>query len=231
MVHDERKHQKESEQPRTIPHEDHPLNNLAARPDWAETEKRLEPQYVSFFRESMSMPEELAREIFKAFAEEQKEAAHREGTDRFPESFGTILLERERTDEEVRKAFAPKRAEGVTDEDITLWWNMHDLERRMICKVDEMNRILLFEKLVRGDGIAEPEAARIVAKRFPVYGDPDHLVLGTDDDRPLPFELKWRVNRYITERAKADPDGFQEETEASTSLNALLRNAVRQGKL
>ncbi len=207
------------------------MNNQAEGADWAETERRLEPQYVSFFRESMSMPEEIAREIFKALAEEQKEAARREGTDRLPELFGEILLEREKTDEKVRNAFARKRAEGVTDEDIALWWNMHDLERRMICKVDEMNRILLFEKLVQDSGTTEQVAAQMVAKRFPIYGDPDHLVLETDDDRPLPFELKWRVNWYITERRKADPDGFREEAEASTSLNALLRKAVRQSEL
>jgi hypothetical protein len=207
------------------------LNNLAEGADWAETERRLEPQYVSFFQESMSMPAEVARDIFKAMVEEQKDAAHREGTDRLPELFGEILLEREKTDEEVRNAFAPKRAEGVSDEDIAMWWDMHDLERRMICKVDEMNRILLFEKLMQGSGMTELEAARMVAKRFPIYGDTDHLVLETDDDRPLPFELKWRINRYITERTKADPDGFREEVEASTSLNALLRRAVRQGEL
>jgi hypothetical protein len=207
------------------------LNNLPDGPDWAETEKRLEPQYVSFFREFMSMPEEIAREIFKAFVEDLKEAAQREGTDRLPESFGDILLEREQTDEQVRNAFAPKRAEGVTDEDIAFWWNMHDLERRLICKVDEMNRILLFDKLVQNSAVTEPEAARMVAKRFPVYGDPRHLVLETEDDRPLPFELKWRINRYTTERMKADPDKFHEEAEASTSLNALLRRAMRQGEL
>jgi len=207
------------------------LNKTANQPDWDETEKRLQPQYVAFFRESMNMPEEIAREIFKTFAEEQKEAALREGTDRLPESFGDILLERELTDDKVRAAFAPKRAEGVTDEDIALWWNMHDLERRLICRVDEMNRILLFEKLVQGGGTTEPEAARAVAKRYPVYGDPEHLVLGTDDDRPLPFELKWRVNRYIMQRTQSDPDAFQKETDESTSLNAVLRNALRQGKL
>ena len=207
------------------------MNNLPEEPDWAETEKRLEPEYVSYFRESMNMPEDVAREIFKAFVEEQKEAARRDGTDRFPEMFGEILLEREKTDETVREAFAPKRSQGVTDEDIALWWNMHDLERRMICKVDEMNRILLFEKLVQNSGVTEQEAARRVAKRFPIYGDPDHLVLGTDDDRPLPYELKWRVNRFITERTKADPEVFQKEADVSTSLNALLRRALRQGKL
>jgi hypothetical protein len=206
------------------------VNKPVDQPDWAETEKRLEPQYVSFFRESMGMPEEIAREIFKTFAEEQKDAARREGTDRLPESFGDILLEREPTDEKVRAAFAPKRADGVSDEDIALWWNMHDLERRLICRVDEMNRILLFEKLVQG-GVAEPEAARMVAKRFPVYGDPEHLVLGTEDDRPLPFELKWRINRYIAGRTTAETDSFQEEVEASTSLNAILRKAIRQGTL
>ena len=207
------------------------MNKTANQPDWDETEKRLQPQYVAFFRESMNMPEEIAREIFKTFAEEQKEAALREGTDRLPESFGDILLERELTDEKVRAAFAPKRAEGVTDEDIALWWNMHDLERRLICRVDEMNRILLFEKLMQAGGTTEPEAARAVAKRYPVYGDPEHLVLGTDDDRPLPFELKWRVNRYIMQRTQSDPDAFQKETDESTSLNAVLRNALRQGKL
>jgi hypothetical protein len=207
------------------------LHNPAEKPDWTETEKRLEPQYVSYFQESMGMPEEVAREIFKTFAAEQKEASHREGTDRFPESFGEILLEREQTDEKVRNAFAPKRAEGVTDEDIAFWWNMHDLERRMICKVDEMNRILLFEKLVKNSGVSEPEAARLVAGRFPVYGDPEHLVLEADDDRPLPFELKWRINRYISDRIQNDPDGFMKEAEATTSLNALLRRAIRQSGL
>jgi hypothetical protein len=207
------------------------LNDLAEGTDWAETEKRLESQYVAFFRESMNMPEEAARDIFRAMAKEQKEAAHREGTDRLPELFGEILLEREKTDEVVRNAFAPKRAEGVADEDIALWWNMHDLERRMICKVDEMNRILLFEKLMQNGGVTELEAARMVAKRFPIYGDTEHLVLETDNDRPLPFELKWRINRYITERSKADPDRFREEVEGSTSLNALLRAAVKQGEL
>jgi len=207
------------------------LSNRTEEPDWAEIEGRLEPQYVSFFQESMSMPEEVARDIFKSLVKGQREAACTEGTDRLPESFGEILLEREQTDEQVRNAFAPKRADGVTDEDIAFWWNMHDLERRMICKVDEMNRVLLFEKLVHGDGLAEPEAARIVAKRFPIYGDPEHQVLGTADDRPLPYELKWRVNRYIGKKTAADADRFHEEVEASTSLNAHLRSAARQGEL
>jgi hypothetical protein len=207
------------------------LNQKPEQTDWAEAERRIEPEYVSFFHETMGMPEDFAREIFKAMVQDLREAAEREGTDRLPESFGDILLERERTDEPVRDAFLPKRAEGVTDPDIALWWNMHDLERRMICKLDEMNRVLLFEKIRKDSGASELEAARIVARRFPVYGDPSHLVLEAEDDRPLPFELKWRVNRYIAKRTTAGPEKFQEEVEASTSLNAVLRQALRQGEL
>lgn len=207
------------------------MNDTNEKPDWTKTEKRLEPQYVSYFQESMSMPEEVALEIFKTFVQEQKEAAQREGTDLFPESFGEILLEREQTDEKVRNAFATKRAEGVTDEDIALWWNMHDLERRLICKVDEMNRILLFNQLVQKNSMSEPEAAKLVAGRFPVYGDPEHRVLENEADRPLPYELKWRVNRYITEQTEADPERFQKKVEAATSLNALLRRALQKGEL
>ncbi len=84
---------------------------------------------------------------------------------------------------------------------------------------------------MKDNSVTEAEAALMVAKRFPIYGDPDHLVLGTEDDRPLPFELKWRVNRFMAENANTDPVEFQVEVEASTSLNALLRRAVRQGKL
>jgi hypothetical protein len=219
--------------PERVPREseDHLLKNSQESADWEDAEERLEPQYVSFFTESMGMPEELARDLFKAIAADQKEAARREGTDRLPESFGDILLEREKADERVRDAFAPKRAEGVTDEDIAFWWNMHDLERRMICKIDEMNRILLFEAFVADKGVVEKEAARLVAKRCPIYGDPEHLVLEADDDRPLPFELKPRVNRYLLERSEADPDGLRRDSEASTSLNALLRKAVRRSEL
>jgi hypothetical protein len=211
--------------------EEQPLSDAPEKTDWAEIEKRLETHYVSFFQESMSMPEEVARQIFKTFAEEQKEAAHRDGTDKLPENFGEILLEREQTDEHVRAVFLPKRAEGVTDEDIAFWWNMPDLERRLICKVDEMNRMLLFDQLMQRGGVTDKEAARMVAKQFPIYGDPNHLVLDSEDDRPLPFELKWRVNRFISESTAADADAFHEKVAASTSLNAVLRKAIQESQL
>ncbi len=207
------------------------MSDRDSTPDAREVEEQLEKQYIPFFQQSMGMPENYAQEIFKTIIEEQKEVADREGTDKFPEKFGEVLLQQEKADPDVREAFAQKREEDVTDSDILLWWNMHDLERRMVIKVDEMNRMILFEKLSKKDKIREEEAAVMVAKQYPIYGDPDFQVFGDKEDRPLPFELKWRVNKYVTKRNQEDADKFQKELDAASSFNALLRMAVEKKEL
>jgi hypothetical protein len=71
----------------------------------------------------------------------------------------------------------------------------------------------------------------MVAKRFPIYGDREHMVFGTEQDAPLPFELKWRVNKYLDERSRKEGAAFWKEIDRSSSLNARLREAVREGEL
>jgi len=195
-----------------------------------EIDRKLEQQYVPFFQQSMGMPQEVAQEFFEALLKEVKEASLRDGTGNFPERFGELLLVQERRDQNIGDLFAPKRAEGVEDGDLVLWWNMHELERRMICRVDEMSRAILFEKLVQKDGLEQEDAARAVARRFPIFGDPEHMVFGTPEDRPLPYELKWRISRYMEERHATDGEQFKKEVEAASSLNALLRAAIRSGR-
>ncbi len=199
--------------------------------DVSEIERLLEEQYVLFFIKSMGMPDNIAKEIFKAILKEIKEASEQEGTNKFPENFGNILLQQEKVDDKVREAFAMKRKDYVSNSDIVLWWNLHDIERRMICKVDEMNRTMLFEKLVHQDKLEQEEAAKQVALNYPIYGDPDHMVIGTPIDRPLPYELKWRVNRYVNKRKKDDPEEFKKQLNNSSSFNALLREAIKEGEL
>jgi hypothetical protein len=192
-----------------VKREDHPLNDLPQEPDWTETEKRLELQYITFFQQSMSMPEEVAREIFKTFAQEQKEAARREGTDHLPESFGAILLEREQTDEEVRAI----RSRGKRHRrDIAFWWNMRPGTTPARSMVD---RILLFEKF------AHAPACRN-RKRRGWWQNRSMATPSGPRNRGRPafaFELKWR--QPSTERAQNDPEKFHEELEASTSECAL----------
>jgi len=53
---------------------------------------------------------------------------------------------------------ASRRNEGVKDQDVLWWWNMHDLERRMMLKVDEQRRIDRYLERgleIDGDGLKQ----------------------------------------------------------------------------
>jgi hypothetical protein len=192
-------------------------------------EKQIEKLYVQMYRmRGFSLWE--ARNTVRTMLEQAKKDAKKEGTESLPQNFGDILLEREATDEKIKSMLAKLRKDGVTDKDIKLWWNMQDLERRMIQQEDFMSRFALFLKL-RKDGLDPEEAAKRVAKRFPIFGDPDDTTLGNGENRPLPYELKDRINVYIQKRGEIDPEEFKKAIEYSTSVNSLLRKATRRGKI
>jgi hypothetical protein len=68
---------------------------------------------------------------------------------------------------------ARKRGEGVRDEDIRWWWNMHDLEKSMMVQVDDWMGFSLFSKLIKEDGSNEEEAGKRIKKSRPIFGDSD----------------------------------------------------------
>jgi hypothetical protein len=171
-----------------------------------------------------------ARDMVRTMLKQAKKDAAKEGTANLPQNFGDILLEREATDEKTKAMLAKIRKEGGTDKDIKWWWNMNDLERRMMQQEDFMSRFVLLLKL-REEGLDEKESAKRVAKRFPIFGNPNDTTLGSGDDRPLPCELKDRINIYISKRSKTDPEEFKKAIEYSTSVNCLIRKAIRKGKI
>jgi len=140
-------------------------------------------------------------------------------------------LEKESDDEKIRSVLEKKRKEGVRDQDIRWWFNMHDLERRILLKVDDVNRHSLFTKLRREDGLIEDEAAKRVRKSYPIFGDPDDTTHTSGEDRPLPYELKDRINRYVAKRMRTDPETFKKQMEESSSFNALIREEVKRGNI
>lgn len=132
--------------------------------------------------------------------------------------------------ENIRREFPDKRKEGVREGDIRWWWNLDDVGRRMMFKWDERCRGALFlDRRMKGD--SPEEAMRQVRKYHPIYGDPDDTTHTTGDDRPLPYELKDRINIYIERRMKNDPGEYKAEVEQSTTFNALIRKKIRAEKL
>jgi hypothetical protein len=111
------------------------------------------------------------------------------------------------------------RSEGVVDDDIRVWWNLHPLERIMSHHFDNVNRMAAFISLLR-EGLDSPEAARRTKQIHAVYGDPSE---STDADRPLPIELKPRVTEYI-EKHYASPADLRAKITRFSSFNALVRS-------
>lgn len=192
-------------------------------------EKQLEKLYVQMYR-MRGFSFWKARDTVRNMLEQAKKDTEKEGTVNLPQNYGDILLEREAMDEKIKSMLAKLRKEGVTDKDIKLWWNMNDLERRMMQQEDFMSRFVLFLKLSE-EGLDEQEAAKGVAKKFPIFGDPDDTTLGSGDDRPLTYELKDRINIYISKRSRTEPEEFKKAIEYSTSVNSLIRKAIVKGKI
>ncbi|MFH1337057.1 MAG: hypothetical protein ABII96_11115 [Candidatus Zixiibacteriota bacterium] len=141
------------------------------------------------------------------------------------------MLEQEFTKEEMKSRLAIKRKEGVRDEDIRWWWNMHDLERRMMVAFDSIMKMWAYNAYKETDGLSEKDALKKLNKHFPIWGDPEDITHFTGDDRPLPIELKERVNRYVEKRMRTDPEGFKKAMESSSNLNALIRKLITRGQI
>ena len=159
----------------------------------SDIEKQLEDIYVPMFQETRGMSLPQAKSTFRDLLEKAKEEIREEGVSDLPENFGDVLLEKESTHEQTRSFLAKRRKEGVKDQDIRWWWNMHNLERGMIFQVDALDRFAFFLNLTEEDGLSSDEAAKRVRKFHPIFGDPDDTSVTTGEDRPLMPELKDRV--------------------------------------
>ena len=191
-------------------------------------EKQIQDQYVSIFQKILGMSPSQAKTTIRDIIEQAKEESPKEDAPELPQNIGDFLLEKESSDEKIRSVLAKKRNEGVRDQDIRWWFNMHDFEIRILLKVDDVNRHALFGKFREEDGLSEDKAAKGVRKSYPLFGDPDDTTHTTGEDRPLPYELKDRIKRYVEKRMQTDPEIFKKEIGQSSTFNALIREEVRK---
>ncbi|NIN00587.1 MAG: hypothetical protein GTO24_21630 [candidate division Zixibacteria bacterium] len=194
-------------------------------------EKKLEDEYVPRLQRMMRISPSEARSVFRKLLQKAKNESVDEGTANLPENFGDVLLEKESVDGKVKSWLAMKRNEGVRDEDIRLWWNRHDLERRIALEFEDLTRSTEFLRLRDENSVREEEAEKLVEKIFPTYGDPNEPSLQAGNDRPLPYELKDRVERYLESQARANPGEYQREAGRSSTLNAFIRREIKKGNI
>ena len=187
-----------------------------------ETEKNLLETYSKFFA-SLGLPDaqKVVKDILDKAIEDSKKAGRYD-----LKNIGDTLLEKEKSSGQINPNFEEKRKEGVRDEDIRWWFNLNDVERRMMLKIDEFHRMSLFIHEVKS-GKTEDEADKTVRKYHPIFGDLKDETHGSGDNRPLPLELKDRINIYIEKQGINNPD-FKKKIDSFSSFNALIRNEIRE---
>ncbi|MBD3286984.1 hypothetical protein GF359_10055 [candidate division WOR-3 bacterium] len=194
-------------------------------------EMKLAERYVPIFQEMMGMNQKQARKSFRQLYEKAKKDAEKEKTTDLPVNLGDLLLQREVNDKKVKKVLDKKRKEGVTDDDIKWWWNMSDIARRLMVKVDEVFIYTLYLKFTKEEGLSPEEANRKVRMNRPIFGNPDDARFARGKDRPLPDELRNRVNAFFIAEAAKDPEGFKKAAKACSSFNAFVRKQIKAGNL
>lgn len=156
-----------------------------------------------------------------------KKQGKAEGTSDLPEDFGNRLIEAARMGEPKSKRIVEKaRREGATDDDIKEWWNLPDLSRRMVLWSENTFRYSVFLHAMNDDGLSAEKAAARVHKMFPIYGDPEETSTLSGENRPLPHELRGRVDAY---KQLYGAEYIAEQVKKYHSHNAFVRHAVQKG--
>jgi len=188
-------------------------------------ERELISTYTQVLQGAGYSRDEARRRVKDAIERFKREAE----SDDLPEDMGDHIIKSAREGrEDCRRRVRIAKQEGATEEDIRRWWNRSGLHRRLICWAEQVAvRDPMFET-ARDYGLSEEEARRKVRQFFPVYGDPEDTDEAAGEDRPLPHELRDRVERY---RREQDTGEVREKLENYSSYNALVRDEIRRGNL
>ena len=176
----------------------------------------------------MGISSREARAQAKAIFAKAKENTRALGRDQWPPTVGDVLLAGQEVAPGLFAFIDKARKEGATDDDIWQWWNMPELERQMVRTRDDINRTGLFAQALQRDMSMEAAAAE-VRRVFPMYGDPTNTEHTSGDDRPLPFELKDRVNLWVQRMAERNPARLK--VPEGRTFNSVVRAELRAGQV
>ena len=204
------------------------LSNIFGSSPPSDIEISLKIIYIPLLQSTTGMSYSQSKSTFMDILKMVKEESRTEKTI-LPS--GNFMLENETTNPQFQKLLNIKRKEGVRNEDIRWWWSLHDYERRMMHKYDDLCEFALFLKYTKGDKLTQKESIKLVRKYHPFYGDPEDTTNTNGNDRPIPWELKDRVNKYVERRSFFELDNFKKDMDTSSSFNSLIRKEIQNGNL
>jgi len=131
------------------------------------------------------------------------------------------------------------KQEGATDDDVKWWSSLSDDVKQKLIKDDNTFRWEHFTICVQKLHLSAEDALRKTWLDFPVYGKypltqeilEEMNGLGfTEDDKPLPYELHNRVDRFMA-KSMFKMKEIQEEKGHFSTMNAFFRSKIRSGDL
>ena len=183
-------------------------------------EQELERQFIPIIMKDIETKEQ-AQLIFQKLLKEVK--ADIKCRANLPYKMGDYLLKTEKNNTRMNGMIEKRRLFGVSDEQIRQWWNKDQLERGLIKKFSEFQRMAIYTMLKKS-GMSSQDASKKVKMCFPTYGEKDLSL-------HLPYEIKEKVDDYIyglLSNSKTSP-GVREEIEAAGSVNEFIVKKIEQG--
>lgn len=193
----------------------------------SEMDVALIDTYAAMFS-GMGMSSTEAHAQAETMLAEAKENTRALGRDQWPPNVGDALVAGQEVVPGLFEVIDKAREEGATDDDIRQWWNMQEFERQMVVISDDICRQGVFAQALQRDMSMDAAAAE-VRRVFPMYGDPTDTEHTNGDDRPLPFELKDRVNLWVQRIAETEPARLK--VPEGQTVNSVVRAELRAGRL
>jgi hypothetical protein len=193
-------------------------------------ESALEFTYVTIYQTMMGITLKEARSNFAEELACVKDIIAKRGEYVVPDGYGSFLISNRHNDPKIGAHLAKIEAEGVRESDVLWFWNMSNLERLFYMRTFECCvGACWFGACERG--MTSEQARAQTRKVHPFHGDPDDTSVASGEDRPVPVELRDRIALFIERRAREDPEQFRALMDRSSSFNAIIRRAIRAGRL
>ncbi|MCE1248581.1 MAG: hypothetical protein LWY06_18235 [Firmicutes bacterium] len=120
--------------------------------------------------------------------------------------------------------------ESVRNEDIVNWWSLPELEKWTIIKFDEFQIEYAREKLLQ-KGTQPERVDESLVKLFPIFDFIEEIADSTFPNRALPHELRMRVEVWMQKAKDQGKYEFHRMTRNFTSMNALIRSEITNGRI
>lgn len=143
---------------------------------------------------------------------------------------GNKVFEMGKDDNNLERCIRIAKLDNLSDEAIISWWEASCIDREVVERLDEENRLAAYVSYL-DKGLSSEEAANKVKKYYPIYGYSDEI---DNLNRPLPPEIRSYLNQYLDTLQSSGQmfiDYIKTEIEKEETYNAFVRQLIKRGFL